>query len=75
MANETKQVKEKMVKVKLPRARKDQPDLFVSVNNRTFLVKRGVTVEVPECVAEVIAHMEEMEDYATAFEEKAQEKA
>ena len=63
--------KEKMVKVKLPRVKKDQPDAFVSVNNRTFLIQRGKYVDVPECVAEVLAHKEEMVEIAEAFEEKA----
>jgi hypothetical protein len=34
--------------------------VFVSVNDRTWIVKRGVEVDVPECVAEVIRHSEEM---------------
>ena len=45
---------EKMVTVMLPKVRAEQEDLFVSVNERTFIVKRGVPVEVPACVAEVI---------------------
>jgi hypothetical protein len=51
---------EKMVKIRIPRTKADQEDVFVSVNMRTWLVKRGVEVEVPECVAEVIRHQEEM---------------
>ena len=55
--------KEKMVKVKIPKVRANQEDVFVSVNERTWLVKRGVEVEVPECVAEVLKHQEEMLDH------------
>lgn len=58
MATEKKA--EKMVKIRLPRMTAKQEDLFVSVNNRTWIVKRGVEVEVPACVAEVIRHQEEM---------------
>ncbi|WP_105133475.1 hypothetical protein [Burkholderia sp. BE12] len=29
---------------------------FVSVNGRTFLIKAGVEVEVPECVLDVLDH-------------------
>ena len=35
---------EKMVTIKLPRERKDQEDVFVSVNMRTWQIKRGVAV-------------------------------
>lgn len=50
----------KMVKVKIPRTKADQEDVFVSVNMETFLIKRGVEVEVPDYVAEVLQHQEEM---------------
>ena len=60
--NETKSPKEKMVKIRIPKFKKDQEDVFVSVNERTWIVKRGVEVEVPECVAEVIRHQEELHE-------------
>lgn len=60
--------KEKMVKVKIPRIRKDQEDVFVSVNMRTWMIKRGVEVEVPECVAEVLKHQEEILEATMEFE-------
>lgn len=50
----------KMVKIKIPRTKADQEDVFVSVNMETFLIKRGVEVEVPDYVAEVLQHQEEM---------------
>ena len=68
------EVKEKMVKVRIPRTKADQEDVFVSVNLRTWLIKRGVEVEVPECVAEVLRHQEEMMEEIMLFEEKAQHK-
>ena len=49
----------KMVKVRIPRTKKDEEDVFVSVNLRTYIIKRGVEVEVPECVAEVLRRQEE----------------
>ena len=55
--------KEKLVKVKIPKVKANQEDVFVSVNERTWIVKRGVEVEVPECVAEVLQHQEEMLDF------------
>ena len=60
---ETKAVEEpveKMVRIKIPREKDSHEDVFVSVNMRTWIVKRGVWVEVPECVSEVLEHQEEM---------------
>ena len=65
------ETKEKMVKIKLPRDKKE-PDVFVSVNERCWLIQRGVEVEVPECVAEVLRHREEMEAEAYDFDSSVQ---
>ena len=62
--------KVKMVKIRIPRSRKDQEDVFVSVNDYTCIVKRGVEVEVPEFVAEVLRHQEEMLETIMEFEDK-----
>ena len=66
MANEktvkaTNANEEKKVKIRLPLSRTENDDVFVGVNGRTWLIKRGETVEVPECVAEVLMHKEEAE--------------
>ena len=66
---ETKTTKRKMVKIKLPRTSAKQEDLFVSVNMETFIVKRGVEVEVPDYVAEVIQHQEEQLEKIMLFNE------
>ena len=66
--------KEKMVKIRIPRTKKEEDDVFVSVNLRTWLIKRGVEVEVPECVAEVLRHQEEALEEIMLFEEQAQRK-
>lgn len=63
------EAKEKMVRIKIPRTKADQEDVFVSVNLRTFLIKRGVDVEVPECVAEVLRHQEEVLEEIMLFED------
>lgn len=52
--------KKTTVKVRLPKIKADQEDVFVSVNDYTCIVKRGVEVEVPAFVAEVLQHREEM---------------
>jgi hypothetical protein len=49
---------EKTVRLRLPVTKEDQRDVFVRVNHRTWLIKRGETVEVPECVEEVLHNSE-----------------
>lgn len=66
--------KEKLVKIRIPRTKADQEDVPVWVNNRSWLIKRGVEVEVPECVAEVLRHQEEMLEEIMLFEEAAQKR-
>ena len=65
----------KMVKVRIPRTKKDEEDVFVSVNLRTYIVKRGVEVEVPDFVAEVLRHQEEMMEEIMLFEDAVQNKS
>ena len=50
----------KMVTIRIPRTKAEEEDVFVSVNMETYLIKRGVEVEVPDYVAEVLQHKEEM---------------
>lgn len=45
-------------------------DLFVSVNGRTFQIQRGVEVEVPACVAEVIRNSDRQKQLAEQRLEK-----
>lgn len=65
---------EKTVTIRLPREKKSSGDVFVSVNERTWLIKRGVSIEVPECVAEVLRNQEKMLDEAYNFEEQVTNK-
>ena len=65
------EVKEKLVKIRIPKTKENQDDVYVSVNDRNWQIKRGVEVEVPECVAEVLLHQQEMEEIALAYEEEA----
>ncbi len=64
----------KMVKVRIPRTKADQEDVFVSVNMYTCIIKRGVEVEVPDFVAEVLRHQEEMLEEIMLFEDAVQNK-
>ena len=45
-------------------------DLFVSVNGRRYVIKRGETVSVPRCVAEVIEQSEAQDNKTAELIEK-----
>lgn len=64
----------KMVKIRIPRTKADEEDVFVSVNMETFIVKRGVEVEVPDYVAEVLRHQEEALEEIMLFNENSKNK-
>ena len=64
----------KMVKIRIPRTKADQEDVFVSVNMYTCIIERGVEVEVPDFVAEVLRHQEEMLEEIMLFEDAVQNK-
>lgn len=66
---------EKKVKIKLPLTRTEKDDVYVCVNGSSYQIKRGETVEVPESVAEVLQHKEEMLAEAMEFEAQASAKA
>ena len=70
----TEAPQEKLVKIRIPRTKANQEDVPVWVNERSWLIKRGVEVEVPECVAEVLRHQEEMLENIMLFEDAAQNK-
>ena len=67
----TEETQEKMVKIRIPRTSAKQEDVPVWVKEKSWLIKRGVEVEVPECVAEVLQHQEEMLEKIMLFEEAA----
>ena len=46
--------------IKIPRIDAKQEDVVVRINDRSWLIKRGVNVEVPLCVAEQLRHQEKM---------------
>lgn len=71
MATETTVNKPKKVKITLPISRTEKEDVYVAVNGKSYLIKRGVEVEVPDYVAEVLKHSEEMDFKAIAFEAQA----
>ena len=68
VTNETVQ-QEKMVKILLPKTKADEDDERVWVNHRSWQIKRGVEVEVPECVAEVLRNKEMALEHIMEFKE------
>ena len=58
----------KMSKVFLPRGRKNEENfVIVSVNGRNYKIMKGVEVEVPACVAEVLENGRMMADTARRY--------
>lgn len=59
--NKEKAQAEKLVKIRLPiiPGKEKQEAQFVRVNNRTWTIPRGIEMEVPECVVEVLKHSED----------------
>ena len=67
---------EKLIRFKIPlgSADKDRADVFVAVNGKSYLIKRGVPTELPESVVEVLENAEAQREYAIEFEESARYK-
>ena len=63
--------KEKRVTVKLPKlpGQNANQEEFFSVNGKNYILKRGVELEIPEEVAEVIRNGEKAEEYAMNYAE------
>ena len=61
-------MKEKMVKILLPRGRKNEENfVIVSVNGRSWEIMRGVEVSVPDYVAEVLENGRMMAEAARRY--------
>ncbi len=69
MAETTKTPKK--VKIKLPLTRTEKNDVWVSLNGKSYLIKRGCEVEVPYGVAKILERKEKMLSFAMEFEEQA----
>lgn len=66
-----KTAKPKKVKIKLNLSRTEKNDVYVGLNGKSYLIKRGVEVEVPWGVAKILERREKMLGIALAFEAKA----
>ena len=63
-----KDVWDEMVSIKIPKATNGEPNYIIaSVNGRIYKVQRGVKVDVPAPIAEVLEHSFEARDEADAF--------
>lgn len=56
-----------MVRIKIPRDRNIKEDVLVIVNGRRFVIMRGVDVDVPRPVYEVLRDQEEAQIARDAF--------
>ena len=65
------ETKPKKVTIKLPLTRTEKDDVFVGLNGKTYLIKRGVNVEVPAGVAKSLERKEKMLSLAMEFEAQA----
>ena len=61
----------KMVTIRLPLTRTEKDDVYVAVNGKSYLIKRGVQVKVPASVAEVLERREQMLSFAMEYEAQA----
>lgn len=61
---------EELVTIKLPMTKDLKDDVFVRVNQRTWQIQRGVRVDVPRCVAEVLENAEEAERVSMLYQEE-----
>ena len=66
-----KPAKPKTVKIKLPLTRTEKDDVYVCLNGKSYLIKRGVEVEVPYGVAKILERKEKMLSIAMEYEAQA----
>ena len=67
----TQKTEQKMVTIKIPISRTEKDDVYVVINGKSYLIKRGVEVEVPENVAKVLQRKEKMLELAMEYEASA----
>ena len=66
---------EKRVTIRLPLSREERDDVYVGLNGKGYLIKRGVNVDVPAGVAEILRRREEMLESAFAYEDQLEKKS
>lgn len=66
---------EKRVTIRLPLSREEREDVYVGLNGNGYLIKRGVNVDVPAGVAEILRRREEMLEKAFAYEDQLEKQS
>jgi len=68
---------DRRVRMRIPRipGQKEQPDVFISINGKNYLIQRGVEVEVPIAVFREYMRAERNNEKAEAFYYAAADKA
>ena len=61
----------KKITIKLPLTRAEKDDVFVGLNGKTYLIKRGEEGTVPMGVAKILERREKMLSVAMDFERTA----
>lgn len=71
-AKKEEPAKEETVRFKIPKGRSDieKQDVFVGVNGKSYLIKRGMEVEMPKSVIEVLENAEKQNEFALEYMEK-----
>ena len=65
---------EPMAHIIIPRGRRTEENfVIVSVNGKSYKIMKGVEVEVPECVAQVLENADMMAQTARAYMERMAE--
>lgn len=59
------------VVIRLPLSRGEREDVYVAVNGKSYLIRRGEPVEVPCAVAEVLERREQMLELSMRYEREA----
>ncbi len=63
--------KKDTVVIRLPLSRGEREDVYVAVNGKSYLIRRGEPVEVPRSVAEVLERREQMLELSMRYEREA----
>lgn len=66
---------EERVTIRLPLSREERDDVYVGLNGKSYLIKRGVNVDVPAGVAEILRRREEMLEIALAYEDQLEKRS
>lgn len=71
----TSATKENMVTIKIPRAAVGEDNMMiVTLNGKGYKIKRGVTVDVPEAIAEIVEKSLAARDRADDYIEEIRQK-